>query len=336
VETGVEIYGKNAYSNSWRIIPSHRRLFYRMLRWYIKVDYLNPRRIFLSEYMPELLKLEVPQFELLNSDRFINFLRARDIRVSEEELEHFEKIGFLYPVLRLRRPLAKEDDETRYGGIMNSSWYLKKYLEAGLVEFPNQKNFRPWNDYVDENGEENTFIYYHPYQVFFIDRFLNLTTIVLTSSYIESATNAEKMLKQAKKMHQRIKEAFLNARPKLVKQIGFLLQLQNAYQPLYRGILHLTWEEDSHERWKNWRENIFSPQTLLKDNEISLKEVVELSDYFAIQGHFIDPVGNWYPLVRLIPFYKKEKLKGKALLAQDYYEIVGILNLFLKDMTGEN
>jgi len=285
--------------------------------------------------MPELLKLEVPQFELLNSDKFVDFLRVRDIRVDEEQLEHFEKIGFLYPVLRLRRPVIKEDNETRYDGIMSSSWYLKKYLEAGLIEFPNQENFRPWSNYVDKDGEENTFIYYHPYQVFLINRFLSLTTVTLTSSYIENATNAEKMLEQAKEMHKHVKDAFLNARPKLVGQIGLLLQLQNAYQPLYRGIVHLTWDQDSLELWENWRMNVFSSSAVLKDNGMTLKEVTELRDYFAAQGHFIDPMASWYSLVHLITFYKKEKLKGKALLAQDYYEIVGILNLFLKDLTGE-
>jgi hypothetical protein len=285
--------------------------------------------------MPELLKLEVPQFELLDSDKFVDFLRARDIRVSEEQLEHFEKIGFLYPVLRLRRPVTKEDNETRYCGIMSSSWYLKKYLEAGLLEFPNQENFRPWSNYVDKDGEENTFIYYHPYQVFLLDRFLNLTTVTLTSSYIENATNAEKMLEQAKEMYRHVKNAFLNARPKLVEQIGLLLQLQNAYQPSYRGIVHLTWDQNSLEQWENWRVNVFSPPAVLKDIGISPKEVTELRDYFAAQGHFVDPMTSWYSLVRLISFYKKERLKGKALLAQDYYEIVGILNFFLKDLTGE-
>lgn len=285
--------------------------------------------------MPELIKLEVPQFELLSSRRFINFLRARDIRMSEEELEHFEKIGFLHPVLRLKRPKVEENGKIHYSGISSSAWYLKEYLKTDLLEFPNLRNFRSWDNYRDKNGEENTFIYYHPYQVFLIDRFLSLTRITLTSAYIEEATSCKKMLKQAKKMHQHVRKAFINARPKLIRQIGLFLQLQNRYQPSYRGIMHLTPDKKSYERWIDWKKNIFSPSKVLGDSGMQLKELTELRDYFAAQANFIDPVSSWYPLIRLIQFTKKEKMKGKALLAQDYYEIVGFLNFFIRDLTGK-
>lgn len=285
--------------------------------------------------MRELIKLEVPQFQLLNSQRFVDFLRAREIRISREELEHFEKIGFLYPVLRLKRPKIEEKGKIRYGGISSSSWYLMRYLKTDLLEFPNSTDFRPWSEYRGKHGEETTFIYYHPYQVFLINRFLSLTRITLTSSYLEEATRCEKMFKQAKKMHLEVKNSFLKTRPRLIMQIGLLLRLQNAYQPDYRGTLHLTWDEKSYERWVDWRRNKFSPSEALKGGGISLEGVKELRNYFAAQAHFNDPMANWYPLVRLTPFTRKEKMKGKALLARDHYEIVGILNFFLKDLTKE-
>lgn len=285
--------------------------------------------------MKELILLEVPQFELLDVKQFVRHIHSRDIKVNEEQLEYFEKEGFMYPVLRLKRPKIVEGSRVRYETVFTMVFYLKEYLKSNLLEFPNSSNFRPWGQYEDENGEENTIVFYHPYQVFILDRFINFTRITVTSSYIETATNYEKMFQQVKKMFQQVKEAFLNARPQLIKQIGLLLQLQNAYQPYYRGILHLTWAENSAELWENWRKNIFSPQKVLENSGMSLEEVKALRDYFAVQGHFIDPMASWYPLIRLITYRKKEKLKGKALLAQDYYEIVGILNLFLEDLTGE-
>jgi hypothetical protein len=285
--------------------------------------------------MKELIMLEVPQFELLTASKFVRYLRSRDIRINEEELEYFEKEGFIYPVLRLKRPVIKEGHKASYGSVMTSTFYLKEYLKDNLLEFPNSSNFRPWREYRDENGEENTIIFYHPYQVFILNRFINFTRITVKSSYIETATRYEEMFQQVKMIFRQVKEAFLSARPKLIRQIGLLLQLQNAYQPYYRGILHLTWDENSAELWKNWRKNIFSLQKVLEDSEMSIEEVKKLRDYFAVQGHFIDPLAHWYPLIRLIPYRKKEKLKGKALLAQDYYEVVGLLNMFLKDLTGE-
>ena len=299
---------------------------------------MNNRASFLSEYMRELIKIEVPQFQLLDSRRFLRFLEVRDIRMREEELGHFEKIGFLYPILRLKRPKIEKDGRIRYAGISSSAWYLKRYLEAGLLEFPNSMNVRPWDEYRDKQGEQNTFIYYHPYQVFLIHRFLSLTRIMVTSSYLEMATEIEhaRAFKREKKFHEEIKKSFIKARPRLIRQIGLFLQLQNAYQPDYRGTVQLTFPtEESFDRWVDWRQNRFSPSEVLKDSGMSLEEVKDLRDYFAVQAHFIDPMSRWYPLIRLVPFTKKEKLKGKALLAQDYYEIVGILNFFLRDSTKE-
>lgn len=285
--------------------------------------------------MRELIKLEIPQFELLDSRRFVDFLRARVIHISNEELEHFEEIGFLYPLLRLRRPKIEENGVIRYAGISSSAWFLKKYFEADLLEFPNLKNFRPWDKYRDKNGVQNTLIFYHPYQLLLINRFLNLTRIVLTSSYLETTTSCKEMFNQARKMHGRVKQAFLKARPLLIRKIGLLLQLQNAYQPYFRKMIHLTWDKNSHEKWVYWRKNRFSPSTVLEKSGLSLKEVEDLRDYYAVQAHFVDPMSRWYPLVKLIAFGKKQRLKGKALLAQDYYEIVGILNYFLRELTDK-
>lgn len=296
---------------------------------------MNNLPSFLSEYMRELITLETPQFEVLDSRRFVRFLRARDIRMSIEDLEHFEKIGFLYPVLRLKRPEIMENKVVRYAGISGSAWYLKRYLQAGLLEFPNSENLRSWDKYRDKDREENTFVFYHPYQVFLIDRFLSSTRFVLTSSYLETATSSEKMFQQAKGIHQATKESFLKARPPLIRQIGLLLHLQNAYQPYYRRRVRLSFDDKSFQQWVDWREKEFSSSDVLEHCGMSLEAVKNLRTYFAAQASFRDPIERWYPLVRLMPFGQKEKLKGKALLAQDYYEIVGILNLFLLDLTDE-
>ncbi len=296
---------------------------------------MSDHNLFLSGYLRECIDLAVPQFQLLDSRRFADFLRARKLGVSQEELEHFERIGLLYPVLRLKRPTTKEAGKIRYAGISSSSWYLKEYLGDGLLEFPDSKNVKPWEEYRDKDGEANTFLYYHPYQVFLVDRFLNPTRLVLTSSYLDAATSCEQMFRQAKQMHKGVKEAFLRVRPRLVRQIGLLLRLQNSYQPDYRGRIQLTWDKKSFEKWIDWKKNFFSPQKVLGNSGMSLREVKNVRDHFAVQAHFNDPLARWYTLVRLMPFGQKEKLRGKALLAQDYYEIVGILNLFLRDLTGE-
>jgi hypothetical protein len=55
----------------------------------------------------------------------------------------------------------------------------------------------------------------------------------------------------------------------------------------------------------------------------------------AAQAGFNDSMSDWFMLVHHMRYRKKEQLRGKALLAQDYYEIVDMLGRFLLDLTGE-
>lgn len=205
----------------------------------LSVVALNKLPMFLSECMPELIEADDPQFELLNSRRFEDFLRARNLHVNQQDLEHYEQIGFLYPVLRLRRPLANASSRHRYAGIGESAWEFKRYMQNRMLEFPTSKNFRPWKEYKD-GYEENTMIYYHPYQVFMVHRFLTLSEFTIKSIFLETATECGRAFENMKKFHQRFKESFLKARPLIVTQIALLLRLQNAYQPDYRGRVQLS------------------------------------------------------------------------------------------------
>lgn len=102
--------------------------------------------------MPDLIESEFPQFYILNSRRFERFLEARDIWVTVEDLEHFEKIGFLYPILRLHRPKVSDNSGRKYAGISENPYELKEYLKQGFIEYPTPENFRPWKEYRDDTN----------------------------------------------------------------------------------------------------------------------------------------------------------------------------------------
>lgn len=290
----------------------------------------------LSEYMQELVGTEFPQFSILNRRRFERFLEARGLRVTQEDLEHFEKIGFLYPILRLKRPkIIEKNGKQRYAGISEDAYMFRKYLEKGMLEFPSSTNFRPWEEYKD-GYHEKMFIYYHPYQILLIDKFLDASSINVTSVFLEEVTDFEKVFRNFKKIHEMVKKSFLRSKPRLVRRIGLLLLLQNAYQPQCTKVFHPDPRDDeSYKKWYEWRKNKFSAKTVLEKSGLTISEVKEWRDYLAGYAMFHDPLARWYRLVHLVSHQMKEKLKGKALLTQDYYVIVRMLNKFLEDLTGE-
>src|SRR5262245_59296351 len=61
--------------------------------------------------------------ELLRTDDFISYCKERDVEISRERLEQFERLGMLSPVLRIKRPKIKiklehTENGTRHLGIL--------------------------------------------------------------------------------------------------------------------------------------------------------------------------------------------------------------------------
>lgn len=294
----------------------------------------NP--IYLTEYIITLIESEYPQYSLLTESGFRRFLESRGIIVRTENLEHFEKEGFLLPVLRLHRPKSGDPGQ-KYSGVSTDAFSLKSYKDGGYVEFPSRETFREWDSYKD--GYENSVVMlYHPYQILILNNLLSSVSSLLKYPLLEKKEEYRQRFDEINPFYDQSKAFFLKRKPQLVKRIGLLLNLQNIYQPIYRRsyIPDKRGLEDSFERWQSWKEEQFSSEKILKNGQYSVESIINYRNWLAAQAKFIDPIKNFYMLFRLIPYRKKMKLSGKALLAQDYYEFIGILNLYLKDLTGEN
>lgn len=92
--------------------------------------------------------------------------------------------------------------------------------------------------------------------------------------------------------------------------------------------------EEFWNKWFEWTEK-FDPHAILNESGFGIEQIKKRRLHFAAQAAFIDPLRSWYILVHHIPYSKREKLKGDALLAQDCYEITEMLGRFLTDLTGE-
>ena len=91
----------------------------------------NP--IYLTEYTKTLIESEYPQYSLLTESGFRRFLDTRGIIIRAENLEHFEKEGFLLPVIRLNRPKSDGPGQ-KYSGGSTNAFSIRGYIDGGVVE----------------------------------------------------------------------------------------------------------------------------------------------------------------------------------------------------------
>lgn len=83
----------------------------------------------------------------------------------------------------------------------------------------------------------------------------------------------------------------------------------------------------------------YKPLEFAEKYKLDKRLVQETSHDIFVKGHIIDPVPDLYTFIRAIRRTDSDKLKhlkGKALLAQDYYIQAEMLQLFYKDAFGED
>ena len=79
----------------------------------------------------------------------------------------------------------------------------------------------------------------------------------------------------------------------------------------------------------------FNPLKVLSESKFTIEEIKNWTRQLSSNLKNFDPLESWCSLIQYIDYSKRQKLKGNALLAQDFYEIADILFLFLEDL-GED
>lgn len=91
---------------------------------------------------------------------------------------------------------------------------------------------------------------------------------------------------------------------------------------------------------RDWRtrlikENKFCPQKILADLNFQIDKIEDWTREIAFNLKNIDPLDDWHLFMQYINYDNRQRLKGNALLAQDFNEIAQILVLFLKDLGSD-
>jgi len=278
------------------------------------------------------------QSSFLEVGHFTEFLENRGLMSminGEEELEFLDREGLVRPIFRLRL-VEDERIDPQARSILISPETLRYSLKSGLIDFPEVGDYRQWSTF-GEGFNRSVMFFYHPAQAYFIE---NCLSQIQFKAYIPDLKGmSEQIVKDFNERYQWFKGKCTppdDERDR--KRLSLLILLETPYGPLCRRRIRLgiLLDRYQYEEWENWKDSQFDPHELLTRTGLSLEDVIHWRDSLASHARFIDPLESWYLLTRIVSYEKRKKLKGRALLCQDYYEYVLMLNAFIQELTGES
>jgi hypothetical protein len=251
------------------------------------------------------------------------------------KLEYFDRIGIIKPIARLRREKVR-DTFPKYEMMVTDIFTMKDYYyKSGLLQLHN--DYEPWSNHKDE-FEENTVLYYHPFQ------FLPMRRLMMGLSFNFSAESLEKLEdfeKSFRSMKDILESHVITSRKSYeefwIPRIGLLILLDEPYGPYVKEFKSNPYIDSTtyYSEWQKWRSKIFNPRTVLDKCNLTVQQVKEFYNSVAIEGYSMDPLSNWFILQRIVNDSSLFRLKDNALYAQYCYKLAWMLAHFIYDLTGE-
>jgi len=284
-----------------------------------------------------MLNSRFPQSYLLSNNDFIRFLKDTGLELRIDDLEFYDKKGIIKPALKFKKQRVYKQFP-KYAMTMGDIFSIQGYYKNGQAKLVADE-YTPWESYKDDDHEENTIIYYHPFQFLPIRGLRNEIEARLKPTYFES--KSKNIQKDFELMRDRVTNS-VNINKKhyeefWIPRLGLLILLDQAYGPWvkpFKANVYLN-PKSYLKDWNAWRGNEFNPEEILKTTNLSIKEVKDFYEFVALEGDWVDPLSNWFVLQRIIKESMKMRLKGTALYAQHCYRLAKILFYFIFDLTGE-
>lgn len=285
----------------------------------------------------------IPQNLLLTESEFERYAKDRGENIRRKDLEFLEELGLLFPLCRIKLPVVEErrvkgEARRRYAAIYDLSHTLSKWCKDGLCEDPTKTKFRPWKEYKD-GYHETAKALYHPWQ------FMNLRTIVQWLGHRisipqileeERLTRIRENVKKFWGSHRDWRDFITRRVARDSKFFPLLISIEDVYLPLVRDHFkgNIRYPDIGFQVWQKLRSR-FNPKEALSKSGLILEDIENWRTQIAAEARHLDPLRDWYLLVRHTTYSKRRKLRGDALFAQDRYEIIEILGLFLEELTGK-
>ena len=290
----------------------------------------------MKEYVEVILNSQFPQSHFMTVEKFIEYLNQRELFLTKNELEYYDKKGLIRPTLMLRRlkeqdPLKKLTSE--YQLVDLDIFSLQQYYKNGLVEFAEERNYQAWSNYnrIDEDVE----LLYHPFQIIQINELFSIIKKPLDLELLENVENYSKGFENIlKKMNKRLEIAKIREK-RWIDKLSLLIILDEVYGPYIKNMPRNI-EIDSYiEKYNRWRLYNFSANDILQKIGLSIDKIKEIYIDLCWNTKQFDPLYYWFPLIQLIKKSQRNRLQGRGLLVQDYYDYIYMIGNFIFDITGQ-
>jgi len=306
-----------------------------------------------------LIRKSHPQRALLTPGQFATDARSRGIGVSENDLEEFEAMGVLFPVVRWRmnstyhrvarrnddgsvdcNPVALDappGDGSDVVQLCEAPFFSGRLLteilpQRTILWSRTGQDFVPWNARGDaETGEVCTF--YHETQLIRLDEIASSFTFRWRMHELPDADRWDGMRTQTEREIEASRSRLVGSHGEYLHELALLLAIEDVYLPEIRRAFSGLGEERTPE-WHRWRESL-DVRDAASRLDWQCDALRAYREDLACRGRALDPNEHFWMLFRSMPFSARRRLRDRALLAWDCYETAEIVGSLLRDLTGE-
>ncbi len=301
----------------------------------------------------------------LPTDQFVLHCKHRGVQTSKKQLEQFEKLGIFYPIARVRyrkikikveyidngkryRDLGVLKDGEEWSGDIKEEyarfWFQKEYterlLKKGLLWEPSSRPFDVWETFNDENGFRQIESFYSIFQCYTLYNLIQPTRLELRMEDVISRNkeDLDELIRSVGGLAQKIIPALQQNGIREETAVTICQTISNRYFPKTQSDRRsIQLSIPGHYHGWDWYEYCrrWDAKAVVNQIGISIDELKQLQELVAIVAGDVDPLEQWYGLVRFVSVEKKKKLKDKALLAQTLYSMEEMLRLFYEEVTGD-
>jgi hypothetical protein len=214
----------------------------------------------------------------------------------------------------------------------------REWLNEGLLWEPRAEDFRPWSTFKDEEGKTTVESYYSIFQTLPLRSLMQSTALPRLGMDQIISFDEEQMKSWVGRWvehAQRIISLCADGDSARDKLAALCQAISTRYYPYTKsdGVMIPVPIPESGFDWDEYRRR-WDAHKVLNDLGMTTNEVARFVELAAGEAESIDPIARWRDFVNFFRHTKRQQLKGKALLAESWYAMERMLNLFHRDLTG--
>lgn len=295
------------------------------------------------------IKYAFTQRSPLTPAKFMDEYKRRELHSNLQislwdQLEALHRAQVLIPIYRLRKNVDQVLNECRHqkiplisalvqqlGDDISLSYYLDGYTGIGHLRDPRNERFRPWPNYIRKIQSQllwtSTF-FYSPYQLLLVPMLQRIIQKLRGRHTPRKYSSLD--LSYSLRLNDKMREYVEREITENHELVIVLSALEPTYLPWIVG--HVTNRRSGklEDIFENRRS--FDPIQMLRWLGWEAEKVKKAAERLLGIAESLDPINDWYELVRLCRPDMWDKLRGDALVAIDHRIAAEILLRFYEDL----